>query len=125
MVIVIPYGEQDIDQSVSTEVKMKKVKTILMMGLIIMVLTISNNAFAGRRIYVKVAPPAPKKVVVVKPVKPWKNAVWISAHWTWDNGHWVWSDGHWQKAKSGHKWVAGHWKHTRHGWTWIEGRWTR
>ena len=43
MVIVIPYGEQDIDQSDSTEVKMKKVKTILMMGLIIMVLTISNN----------------------------------------------------------------------------------
>lgn len=73
---------------------MKTLKTIISMALLVTFFSLSNNAYAGRRVYVKIAPPAPKKVVVVKPNKPWKHAVWITGHWKWEKGRWVWAQGH-------------------------------
>jgi len=79
---------------------------------------------AGTRVVVKVAPPKPKKVVIVKK-SPYKHGVWVSGHWTWKNGKYVWHDGHWVKAKPGFKWVQGHWKKTANGWVWIPGHWKK
>ena len=104
---------------------MKTLRTIFAMALLVALLSISNSAYAGRRVYVRVSPPRPKKVVVVKPAKPWKQAVWINGHWKWQKGHWVWVKGHWKKAKPGYHWVDGHWKHTPHGWVRIKGHWAK
>ncbi len=85
---------------------------------------LSNTAYARTRVVVKVAPPAPKKVVVVKK-SPYKHGVWVSGHWEWKKGRYVWHEGHWVKAKPGFRWVEGHWKHTAKGWVWIPGHWKK
>lgn len=104
---------------------MKTAKALIAMAVFVGFFAMSNNVYAGKRVYVKIAPPAPKKVVVVKPAKPWKHAAWVSGHWKWEKGHWVWAKGHWRKTKAGQRWIDGHWKHAPHGWVWIEGHWAK
>lgn len=79
---------------------------------------------AGARVYVKVQPPA-RKVVVVKPALPYKNAVWISGRWNWNGHKWVWQAGHWAKPRQGFVWISGHWNHDRNGWYYVSGHWKR
>ncbi len=78
---------------------------------------------ANAAIYVRTAPPAKK--VVVKPAKPYKNAVWVSGHWGVKGGNYVWISGHWTKHRHGCVWVDGYWKKTPKGWVWVKGHWAR
>lgn len=67
------------------------------------------------------APPPGK--VVVKPLKPGPNYVWVAGHWSWKGGRYHWVNGHWLKKKRGKVWVAGHWKKKRGRWIWVPGHW--
>ncbi len=83
-----------------------------------------ERGISHTRVYVKIAPPKPKRVTVVK-VHPHRRAVWVPGHWRWTGHRYVWVHGRWIKARKGFVYVPGHWKHTRHGWYWVPGRWKR
>lgn len=80
---------------------------------------------ARRRVYVRISPPAPKKVVVVKTKKPHRNSVWVAGHWHWNGRKYVWRKGHWKNNPKGQIWVPGHWKKTAKGWYRVDGHWKR
>ncbi len=82
-------------------------------------------ACAGRRVVVRVAPPAPKVVVSARPACPYKQGAWMAGYWNWRHDKHVWVEGHWIKAKPGHMWVDGHWAKTGDGWEWIPGHWRK
>lgn len=82
------------------------------------------EARGPRRVYIKVAPPA-AKVVVIRPASPWRDGVWVSGYWSWRHDRHVWVDGRWIKPKKGRVWVDGHWNNTPDGWEWIPGRWRK
>ena len=58
------------------------------------------NMVSAGTVYVRKAPPL-RKSIVVKPAKPFYNAVWIKGHWGWRNGMHVWVNGDWVKNKKG------------------------
>ena len=103
---------------------MGKIKALALAGMLAAFLAPQASP-AGTRIYVRIAPPAPKHVTVVKAKKPHKHAVWVSGHWRWNGKKYVWVDGHWVKPRKGYVYVPGHWKHDRHGWYWVSGHWKR
>ena len=101
------------------------VKTIYLSIILTLLISVNTMCAAPNRLYVRVAPPAPKRVVVVQKTKPSKNAIWISGRWKWNGHTYTWIDGRWIKPRDGFTWVPGHWKHNRHGWYWVEGHWKR
>lgn len=78
-----------------------------------------------RRVYVKVAPPAPKVVVVKKGKKPHPKAVWVGGHWRWTGKNYVWKEGYWLKPRKKHVWVPGHWVKDDNGWYRVDGHWKK
>jgi len=103
---------------------MKKMKALALAGLLSAFL-LPQVSFAGARIYVRIGPPPPKRVTVVKVHKPHKHAVWVAGHWQWNGKKYVWVNGHWVKPRNGYVYVPGHWQHNRHGWYWVSGHWKR
>lgn len=103
---------------------MKK-QIILVMLAFWMLLGLTNLEARVKRVYVRKAPPTKKVVVVKKPAKPHKKAVWVSGRWQLNGKKYVWKKGHWLKPRKGFVWVAGHWKSTPRGWVWIDGHWKR
>ena len=102
-------------------------KSRIILLILLMSIAFSSLAMSGgrKRVYVRVAPPKPKKVVVVKPKKPHVNAVWVGGHWHWNGHKYVWKKAHWKKPRKGYVWVPGHWKKTPKGWYRVEGHWKR
>lgn len=80
---------------------------------------------AGARIYVRIGPPRPKVVKVVKKPKPYRRAVWVSAHWKFVNGRYVWCDGNWTKARLGYVYIQPHLKKTNRGCYYVPGCWVK
>ncbi len=78
---------------------------------------------ASRAVYVRVAPPPPKRQV--RPPRPSARAVWIAGHWRWNGHRYVWVAGYWELRPKGRVWVPGHWKKTRHGFLWVPGHWRK
>ncbi len=89
----------------------------------IIMLGFADISSAGTRVFVKIAPPAPKVVVVKK--CPYKHGVWVAGRWEWRHNRHVWVDGYWVKARPGFVWVDGRWVHTPDGWEWIDGHWKK
>lgn len=97
----------------------------LIFGLILM-LAINTMAFsAGKRVYVKKAPPKHNKVVVVKTKKPHPNAIHVNGHWHWNGKKYIWRDARWINPRPGFVWVPGHWTQDAHGWFYVEGHWKK
>src|SRR5580704_13471762 len=53
-----------------------------------------TNTVCSAQTVIRVAPPAPKSVVVVGRA-PGPKYVWIGGYWTWRSGHYVWVAGRW------------------------------
>jgi hypothetical protein len=70
-------------------------------GLISASLVALNAQCAGMR------PPPPAEPVVVIPVRPHPEAVWVNGHYVWKRRvhEWVWVPGHWQIRRGNH-WVV-------------------
>lgn len=102
---------------------MKSIK-LLFKTMFVAVAFFSCAGHARTGVVVKVQPPA-RKVVVVKPAKPYKHAVWVPGHWTWKRGNYVWKKGHWVKPRKNHVYVPGHWTKRHGGWVWVAGHWKR
>ena len=81
---------------------------------------VAQNSKPKATVYVKVAPPRPK-VMLVKKCGP--RSVWVKGHWKWNGVKYVWKSGHCIKKRKGHVWIPGHWKKTPRGWKWIYGHW--
>lgn len=47
-------------------------------------------------VYERPKPPAPK--TEIRPVSPYRGAVWVSGHWEW------------RPRRRGYVWVPGHWR---------------
>jgi len=82
-----------------------------------------NTAVSAQQVVVKVRPPAPR--VVVKPVKPGRNFVYISGYWKWNprRNRYVWVDGSWVRSRPGYVYVTGRWRRVNRGFVWVPGRW--
>ena len=83
----------------------------------------ASPALAARRVYVRVAPPAP--LVEVRLTAPSPRHIWIGGYHRWDGAAYVWVPGRYElPPRAGQVWVPGHWAHhRRHGHYWIEGHW--
>ena len=76
----------------------------------------------AQTIYVKIRPAAP---VVVRPVAPSPNHVWIAEEWRPNGGGYVYAGGYWAAPpKPGWIWIPGHWKKHEHGEYWVAGHWS-
>lgn len=101
---------------------MKTLKTLLLAGILTLFLLPASSS-AHVRVYVRVGPPPPKYVKVVKHRKPHRDAFWVSGHWKWNGHRYVWVRGHWVRPRRGYVYVAGHWVRTYRGWRWVDGHW--
>lgn len=90
-------------------------------------ISVADISYAGGKILVgvKIAPPPPRRELVV--VRSRINAVWVAGHWRWHarRGKYAWFPGRWIAARQGFAWIDGRWKNTRHGWVYIEGNWKK
>ncbi len=102
---------------------MGTLKSVAKVMLVMMLLVGFTATASADVIVIKTPPPAVK--VEFKPVKPFRQAIWIPGHWTWKRGHYVWVSGYWVKARHGYVWVPGHWVKRHRGWVWVRGHWRR
>jgi hypothetical protein len=65
----------------------------------------------------------PPDVVIVRPVAPGPDYIWIDGDWRWRGGRYVWQEGHWGRPRGGLAWQRGHWESAGHGWRWRRGKW--
>ena len=100
----------------------KSIKLIVITLTILILSNFQSRAFGQVVVRVK---PAPKKVVVVKPVRKRKNHIWVNGHWKWHrrSNTYVWVEGHWLKKTRGYAYVPGRWEQVRGGYKWIPGHW--
>lgn len=83
---------------------------------------LATPAFAAPRVYVRVAPPAPRAEIRI--AAPGAGYVWVGGFHRWDGAAYVWVPGRWVlPPRPRAVYVAGHWRHARHGWFWVEGHW--
>ena len=72
------------------------------------------------KVRVRLAPPAPRAVVVARPARPGAAWVWRSGEWLWRDGSWQWRRAGWARPpRAGVVWVPGAW---RSG-LWVAGYW--
>lgn len=100
---------------------MRRMKRLILAGLLVAVLLPATGE-AGTRVYVKIAPPAPKAAAVHK---AGGHLVWIAGYWRYNGTRYVWVNGHYVKARKGQVWVPAHWNRDRHGWYFVPGHWRR
>ena len=101
---------------------MKRFMKILSLSLLLGVVMMPGSSHAGASLYVRFGPPA-HRVKVIRPAKPYPNAVWVSGRWHRSGGRYVWVNGHWLKPRPGYIYVQGKWCRTMHGWTYRPGYW--
>lgn len=99
----------------------KKFKTIIV-TLSLAVFLLTSELLSAAVIAIRVAPPRPRKEVVIVRTSP--KHVWIAGYWHWTGSEYNWVAGSWQlPPPHRHHWVPGHYKHVRGGWAWIPGHW--
>ncbi len=103
---------------------MKSIKMLILAGIMALFLLPEAGA-AHSRVYVRIAPPAPRKVTVVAVKRPYRNAIYVAGHWKWNGRRYVWVSARWVKPRKGFVYVPGHWRHNRRGWYWVPGHWKR
>jgi hypothetical protein len=103
---------------------MNKLIKLLVTGALFATIFVAAESQAAVRLYVRFAPPV-KKVTVVKPVRPYRNALWISGHWKYTGSRHVWVKGYWVKKRPGYVYVQGSWKNTPRGYFYKPGHWRR
>ncbi len=104
---------------------MYKVRNLIIVSALVSLILFPTLGEAHTRIYVRFGPPALKTVKVVRPAKPYPNAVWISGYWAYRNGHYVWVKGYWVKPRPHYVFVRAHWQKTRYGWYFVPGHWVK
>ena len=107
----------------SKKLSRKKFIGISLLFLFAMPVNMFMNSCASRVVYVRVAPPPPRREV--RPPRPHARAVWIAGHWRWNGRRYVWVAGYWELRPKGRIWVPGHWKRTPRGYVWVPGHWKK
>jgi nitric oxide reductase large subunit len=92
--------------------------------LVLLVVIFSISLSVSAQIYVKVRPAVP---IIVKPIKPSQEHVWIDEDWESNSNAYQYTGGHWEKPPHvGYIWKQGHWKHhNNRGDEWIHGSWRK
>lgn len=72
---------------------------------------------------VETEPPAPQ--VEVRPVLPYRDAIWVEGYWNWNGGRYVWMGGRWDHPRRGYAWVPHHYQRQGRHWRYIPGHWRR
>lgn len=92
------------------------------------------NAASACAIYMRVPPPPPNAVFVVREpprvreeiivVRPGPQHVWIPGYYIYRGNDYVLVPGRWELPPAGmREWVAPRWHHEPRGWYFIEGHW--
>ncbi|MCG8608327.1 hypothetical protein MJD09_25495 [bacterium] len=102
---------------------MKNLKSLLLAATVAGITLAPSLSEAGIRVYLRVGPPKVKTVTVVKPAKPYRNAVWVNAHYRYINGRYVWTKGRYIKSRPGYKYIQPRWVKMRSGYYFVEGHW--
>ena len=103
--------------------KGRRGSSLFLCGLVLVgILSVPLNSFAGVRIYVA-GPPPPHQVEVIG-VAPSPRHVWIAGYHRWDGRAYAWVPGHWVvRPRARAVWVKGYWRHHPRGYYWVEGHW--
>jgi hypothetical protein len=67
------------------------------------------------------APPPPPSVV--RPPRPFPDAVWTDGYWSWNGHGFVWVDGAWVHPVPGRRWAPWRWDYEHGRWYLIRGGW--
>jgi len=71
---------------------------------------------------VRVAPPAPRREVLV--ARPGPGFVWVGGYWRPQAREWVWVAGRWQRPpRAGAVWVAPRYERRRGSWVIVGAHW--
>ncbi len=88
-------------------------------SIIILFVVVTLYSCAPSAVVVRPAPP-----IVVRPIQPSPNHIWVSGNYVRRNGRYVYTNGYWAAPAYGRsRWIDGHWKTTRRGYVWVPGRW--
>lgn len=74
------------------------------------------------RLGVRVAPPAPRVLVV--PAER-RGYVWAPGYWRQRGNRYTWVDGHYVRARQGEHWVADRYERRGEDWYYVAGHWER
>jgi len=80
------------------------------------------SAEAAVNIDVRIAPPAPRIVVVPAP-RP--GYVWAPGYWRYRGHRHVWVDGYWIRERPGYRWEPDHWEAVGPAYRFHRGHWVR
>lgn len=73
---------------------------------------------------VTIAPPPPRREVIVYHTRPSIDFVWVPGYWNWHSGRHVWISGRWDRPPRGHRhWESPRWERRHGGYRFVEGRW--
>ncbi len=97
-------------------------KKILLFAVLFTGVQLISSCSSAQRIYVNVRPVAP---VVVRPVAPRPEYLWVEPEWVWRGGRYVYVNGYWAAPRVGYRYTPGYWRHTRRGEVWVVGGWRR
>jgi len=82
-----------------------------------------HQSAAAQTVYVKIRPALP---VMVRPVPPSPQHVWIAEEWRPNGATYVYAGGYWaMPPHPGWVWIPGHWKRHEYGEYWVGGHWRR
>lgn len=104
---------------------MRKLRSLIVSGALAGMFLAPVQSDAGVRVTVRLGPPKLKHVRVVKPRKPYRNAVWVSGHWKYVNGRYVYVRGSWVRARRGHVYVQAVWVRSPRGYCFVPGHWVK
>ncbi|MFQ5639809.1 MAG: hypothetical protein ACE5IR_17650 [bacterium] len=104
---------------------MKKLRSYLILGALAGMFFTPLASEAGVRVYLRFGPPKLKTVKVVKPVKPFRHAYWVSGHWAHKNGRYVYVSGYWTKHRHGYVYVNARWLKSPRGYYFVPGHWVK
>lgn len=86
------------------------------------VVSVPLTASAATRIYLDVAPPAPRHEVVPEPRRGY---AWSPGYWNVRNHRHVWQAGHWVRQRNGYYYTQPTWTQRDNRWQLERGRWAR
>jgi hypothetical protein len=99
--------------------------TILMAAIVVMLAIAPTESKAQIIVSVR---PSPPPVVVVRPVAPAPDYMWIDGYWVYSrpNRGYTWHDGYWVASRPGYAYAPGYWVELKgKGHKWQPGGWVR
>jgi hypothetical protein len=104
---------------------MRRLIHLIVMGAVASIFFLPLGSEASVRVYLRIGPPPIHTVKVIRPVKPYRDAVWVAGHWNYMNGRHCWAAGYWIENRPNFVYVQPHWVKSGRGFYFVPGHWVK